>query len=291
MAKFTYRAVDRTGAKVEGVLAAQDTKALESLLQQDGLWLVEAKEASEFSKEKKKRGGKARRRHLIMFAIHMSSLLSAGVHVSPAIRGMADQTKDPEFKKVMEVIWKRLETGVPLHAALKEHPQFFPEEIANMIQAGEESGKLPDTFGEIRRYLEWVDRMVGDIRQATIYPIIVTTGLMLFMILLFTFVIPRFAKVLISLNVELPLPTIIIMGMSDFMVTSIWVWAPLVVIIPVAIWLGKRSDRVAYLIDEYKLKLPIFGEIIQMLALSRFAQNFGVLFRSGVPILFRRPQL
>jgi type IV pilus assembly protein PilC len=285
MVKFKYRAVDQAGKRVEGIMAARDTGALEALLQKDGLWLVEAKEGSEFADDKKKKGGKNQRRHLIMFSIHMSSLLSAGVQVSPAIRGLAEQTKDPEFKKVIEAVWKRLETGVPLHEALKEHPQFFPEEIANMIQAGEESGKLADTFGEIRRYLEWVERMVGDIRQATIYPTIIVTGLILFMILLFTFVIPRFAKVLVSLNVELPLPTIIIMNMSDIMVAGIWVWAPLVVIIPVAIWLGKQSDRMAYLIDEYKLKLPVFGEIIQMLALSRFAQNFGVLFRSGVPML------
>ena len=77
----------------------------------------------------------------------MSSLLSAGVQVSPAIRGLADQTKEPEFKKVIEAVWKRLETGVPLHDALKEHPQFFPEEIANMIQAGEESDKRKTDVG------------------------------------------------------------------------------------------------------------------------------------------------
>ncbi|MCH7550825.1 MAG: type II secretion system F family protein [Proteobacteria bacterium] len=115
----------------------------------------------------------------------MNSLLSAGVQVSPAIRGMVDQAPDQEFRAVMEAIWRRLETGTPLHEALKEHPSFFPEEIANLVQAGEESGKLPYAFAEIRRYLEWVERMMGDVRQATLYPTIVLVFLSLWMILVY----------------------------------------------------------------------------------------------------------
>jgi type II secretory pathway component PulF len=286
MVKYSYRAVDGNGTPVEGIMSASDMQALQSQLEQDGLWLVGAKEGAAGSTEQKKtRFTRAKRQLLIVFAIHMNSLLSAGVQVSPAIQGFAETAENPEFKKVIQAIWKRIETGIPLHEALKEHPSYFPEEMAHLIQAGEESGTLADTFGELRRYLEWVDRMVGDIRQATIYPTLVISGLFLFMILLFTFVIPRFASVLVSLHVPLPLPTIMIMHASEILVATWPVWGGLLMIIPIAIVVGRRFPEVGYFIDQVKLKLPIFGEVVQMLAISRFAQNFGVLFRSGVPIL------
>jgi len=286
MVKFAYRAVDAQGQPVEGILSASDMKALQSQLEGNGLWLVEAKETAAGATSKKKtRFTREKRQLLIVFAIHMNSLLSAGVQVSPAIKGFADHATDPEFKKVVLAIWKRIETGIPLHEALKEHPSYFPEEMAHLIQAGEESGTLPETFSELRRYLEWVDRMIGDVRQATIYPTLVISGLFMFMILLFTFVIPRFATVLVSLNVPLPLPTIIIMNISEILVATWMYWIGVLVFVPTMIFVGRRSAKVGYKVDEIKLKLPIFGEVIQMLAISRFAQNFGVLFRSGVPIL------
>ncbi len=285
MAKYRYRAVDGVGKRVEGVMVAEDVSKLEAQLLRDGYWLVEAKEGGESSSPQKAAWKKGSRRQLIGFAIHMSSLLSAGVRVSPAIRGMVDQAPDPEFRAVMEAVWRRLETGVPLHEALKEHPSFFPEEIANLIQAGEESGKLPYAFAEIRRYREWVERMMGDVRQAALYPTVVLVSLSLFMVLLFTFVSPRFATVLVSLDVELPLITIMIMSVSDIMLATWYFWIPALIGVPLVIRLAARSAKFSYLIDEYKLRLPIYGEMAKLIALSRFAQNFGVLFRSGVPIL------
>ncbi|MDT7042367.1 type II secretion system F family protein [Candidatus Nitronereus thalassa] len=286
MVKFAYRAVDAQGQPVEGFLSASNMEALQSQLEGNGLWLVEAKESKTGAgAQKKTRFNRAKRQLLIVFGIHMNSLLSAGVQVSPAIKGFADQATDPQFKKVMLAIWKRIETGVPLHEALKEHPSYFPEEMAHLVQAGEESGTLADTFGELRRYLEWVDRMIGDVRQATIYPSLVLGGLFLFMILLFTFVIPRFSTVLVSLKVPLPLPTIVIMHASDLLVATWMYWGTALLLIPIVVLLGRNSPEVGYQLDALKLKLPIFGEVVRMLVISRFAQNFGVLFRSGVPIL------
>ena len=285
MVKYAYRAVNAQGSPVEGTMMATDTTGLQAQLERDGLWLVEAKESNEAASAKKTKLNKARRQQLIMFAIHMNSLLDAGVHVSPAIKGFADQTKDPQFRTVVQAVWRRIETGTPLHEALREHPSYFPDEVAHLVRAGEESGTLPTTFKEIRRYLEWMDRMLADVRQATLYPTIVLTGLFFFMILLFTFVIPRFSTVLVSLNVPLPLPTIMIMSLSEFLVETWMIWVGGAVLLIAILTLGRLSSGMAYKIDEIKMKLPIIGDMVQILAISRFTQNFGVLFRSGVPIL------
>jgi len=266
-------------------MVATDASALQSQLEREGLWLVEAKEAAKTSSAKKTKINKARRQQLIFFAIHMNSLLDAGVHVSPAIKGFAEQVQDPQFRAVVQAVWRRIESGTLLHEALKEHPSYFPDEVAQLVRAGEESGTLPNTFGEIRRYLEWMDRMLADVRQATLYPTIVLTGLFFFIILLFTFVIPRFSTVLVSLNVPLPLPTIIIMKISEVLGETWMFWIGGALLLIAILVFGRQSPQMAYKIDEIKMKLPIFGEMVKILAISRFTQNFGVLFRSGVPIL------
>ena len=285
MDNFSYRAVDANGSAVAGTMVAPDAVALQSELERKGLWLVEAKQVRKKSSEKKTKVNKGKRQLLIVFSIHMNSMLDAGVQVSPAIKGFADQAKDPQFKEVVQAVWRRIETGTSLHEAFKEHPSFFPDEMVQLVRAGEESGTLPGTFGEIRRYLEWVDRMMADVRQATLYPTIVLTGLFFFMILLFAFVIPRFSTVLISLNVPLPLPTIMIMNISDFLQETWMIWLGIIVLFLAVIGFGRQSPQLAYKIDEIKMKLPVFGEMVKILAISRFTQNFGVLFRSGVPIL------
>jgi len=285
MVKFAYRAVDGNGKPVNGVMLALDAVKLQSQLEQEGLWLVSAKPETKSAAQKKTRFTRAKRQQLIMFAIHMHSLLGAGVQVSPAIHGYAEQTKDEEFRKVVQSVWRRIETGTRLHEALREHQSYFPEELVHLVQAGEESGTLPNTFGEIRRYYEWVDRMMADVRQATLYPTLVLSGLFLFMILLFTFVIPRFSSVLVSLNVPLPLPTILIMKASDIIVELWMVWVGAAVLLLGLLVFGRQSPQLAYKIDEIKMKLPVVGEMLKILAISRFTQNFGVLFRSGVPIL------
>lgn len=285
MGKFAYRAVDANGKPVDGTMVATDASALQSQLEREGLWLVEAKETAKTSSVKKTKINKARRQQLIFFAIHMNSLLDAGVHVSPSIKGFAEQTTDPQFRAVVQAIWRRIDSGTPLYEALMEHPSYFPDEVAQLVRAGEESGTLPNTFKEIRRYLEWLDRMLADVRQATLYPSIVLTGLFFFMILLFAFVIPKFSTVLVSLNVPLPLPTIIIMNISEILGKTWMIWLGGGIVLILVLVFGRLSPQMAYKIDEIKMKLPVFGEMVKILAISRFTQNFGVLFRSGVPIL------
>ena len=126
---------------------------------------------------------------------------------------------------------------------------------------------------------------MADVRQATLYPTLVLSGLFLFMILLFTFVIPRFSTVLVSLNVPLPLPTILIMNLSEIIVEMWMLWVGAALLLITVLLIGRRSSEMAYRIDEIKMKLPVLGEMLKILAISRFTQNFGVLFRSGVPIL------
>jgi type IV pilus assembly protein PilC len=158
--------------------------------------------------------------------------------------------------------------------------------VTNLVQAGEESDTLPETFQELERYLDWSDQIRGDIRQATIYPSIVIIAVTGLLILLFTFVIPRFIPVLLDLNVPLPFVTVLVIGISQFMVNNWYVWMPMLLIIPLAWWVGRNYIAgFSNWRDQIILELPILGELLKMLTLSKFVQNFAVLYRAGLPVL------
>jgi type IV pilus assembly protein PilC len=183
-------------------------------------------------------------------------------------------------------VFQQVEAGSSLHAAMNQHPNVFPPQVTNLVQAGEESDTLADTFKELERYLDWAEQIRGDVRQATIYPSIVIVAVTGLLILLFTFVIPRFIPVLHDLNMPLPFVTVLVIGVSEFMVNNWAIWMPGLLMTPLAWWVGRN-----YLTgfsgwrDKFVLELPVVGELLRMLTLSKFVQNFSVLYRAGIPVL------
>jgi type IV pilus assembly protein PilC len=155
-----------------------------------------------------------------------------------------------------------------------------------VIRAGETSSKLPESFADLRNYLEWLDQIIADVRQASLYPAIVFSVVSLFVLLLFTFVIPRFAELLHSVNVPLPLLTTVIFGVSAFVRLTWWIWFPLLLFGTIGVAVGRRvSPGFAFATDQLKLALPVFGELNRMLAISRFTHNLALLYRAGITIL------
>ena len=216
----------------------------------------------------------------------MSSLSQAGVPTLSSLITLAQESSNPPFGNVLNKVWRTVETGVPLHTAMSQYPRVFPQLVVNLVQAGEESGTLPETFMELQRYLEWVERMKGEVRQAMIYPATILSAVLSLFILMFTFVIPRFTPILESLNVPLPFITVAVLALSKFMENTWWLWAMLLVGVPIGVWLSKtRLPGFALLWDAWMLKVPIFGPLKSMLALSRFTHNFGVLYKAGIPVL------
>lgn len=285
MLRYQYRAVDQLGKTTTGMMVATDMSDLQSKLQSEGCWLVHATE-HKGTTVPTKRSGKIKPRDLILFATHMNGLLSSGVPLLSAIIGLAQEVHNPHFQQVLETTGRRVESGIPLYEAMGQFPQIFPQQMIRLTQAGEESGTLPDTFRELQHYLEWLERMKGDVRQATIYPAIILVAVSALLILLFTFVVPRFIPVLNGLNVPLPALTVFVFSLSEAMASMWWVWGLLFLGLPLGIWFARRElPSLSQWFDAWTLRLPIFGELTSLLALSRFTHNFGVLYRSGIPVL------
>ena len=158
--------------------------------------------------------------------------------------------------------------------------------MISVVRAGESSGRLPEALAEIRKYLEWVDKLVKDVRQASIYPCILVLVLTMFIMLLFAFVIPKFVGLLQATNVPLPLLTIVVIEISH-VAQRVWpVVLAALFLGPVAVGLAYRHSKAfAFLYDLWKLQLPVFGELHRMVALARFCNTLGSLTRAGIPIL------
>ena len=286
MANFHYRAIDAQGKPAEGEMTALDLSQLEQRLQDMGLWLVRALEAKPKTSSPIGKRGKVKPRDLLEFSTHMFTLLDAGIPLSQAVSNLAKESPNLQLRSTLHAVFQQVEAGSPLAAAMKQHPNVFPPQITNLIQAGEESDTLADTFKELERYLDWAEQIRGDVRQATIYPSIVIFAVTGLLILLFTFVIPRFIPVLHDLHVPLPFVTVLVIGVSEFMVHNWMVWMPILLMTPLAWWVG-RSYVTGFSSwrDRIILQLPVVGELLRMLTLSKFVQNFAVLYRAGIPVL------
>jgi type IV pilus assembly protein PilC len=286
VANFHYRAIDAQGKPAEGEMTALDLPQLETRLQNMGLWLVRALEFKPIASTRTGKLGKVKPRDLLEFSTHMFTLLDAGIPLSEAVKNLSEESPNLQLRAALQTIFHQVEAGSSLHGAMARHSTIFPPQVTNLVQAGEESDTLADTFKELERYLDWADQIRGEVRQATIYPSIVMVAVTGLLILLFTFVIPRFVLVLHDLNVPLPFVTVLVIGVSEFMVNSWYFWMPMLLMAPLAWWfartyiVGFSSWR-----DRMVLQLPILGELLKMLTLSKFVQNFAVLYRAGIPVL------
>ena len=294
MPLYKYEAIDDRGRNRSGMMPAQDEGNLELKLRDAGLWLTEAvahwpKVPADSPKAAVRRfalRGSQGRRELIEFCTLMSFQIRSGITAVRALEVAAQDCKNHGFRAVLENLQKQVEAGSKFHEAMALFPRVFSLHFLTVIKAGESTSNLPEAFSDLKDNLEWIERVVADVRQATLYPAIVLTVICGFVILLFTFIVPKFAALLANLHTAQPLLTRMVFGAGEFAKSTAWFWLPLFIVTALVLWVGGRiSPRLRLLIDHLKLRVPVFGELNLMLALSRFAHNLSILYRSGIPII------
>ena len=292
MPVFHFQAIDRSGKTLTGQMPAISEVALEQKLSETGIWLIEAKaQASKVEEQAKgsKRGWFDKgvtRRQIIDFCTLMTFQCKVGVPLLQALDVARQDCENPYFGKVIGGMQKHIEAGMLSYEAMERYPQVFTPHFISVIKAGESSGKLPEAFHDLREYLEWVDRVLAEVRQASLYPAITATVVGAFVIGLFIFIIPRFAELLGSVNAKLPLLTELVFSASDFLKGTWWVWLGVIPVTIISALVARRySKRVERWFDKTKLTMPVFGPLNTMLAISRFTHNLAILYGSGIPII------
>jgi type II secretory pathway component PulF len=287
MSAFHYRAYNASGQTISGVLEADSVTTLEARLRSAGVWLLEAKEGAALSDA----GGsqlssiKIKRSEMIAFFVQMSLLLKAGITLPNSLERLAADFDGTKLGTVLSGVREQVAIGVPLNQAMARYPKTFSRQITAMVEAGEVSGKLPEVFESLSSYYEWLDQLTGDIRQALIYPLMVMTAASALVLLLFTFVVPRFVGLLTELNLKVPMLTRIVMAISQ---TLLHYWPVLVAVavaVPIGLKIALKVPAFAIAFDRALMRIPIFGPLIGMFALSRFSQNLAMLYRSGITLL------
>jgi MSHA biogenesis protein MshG len=289
MPVFHYKARGRHGDAIEGTLDAGTTDAVAAHLMDSGLTpidihlRVEHNRASrDFNELFKQRVETA---DLIQFSRQMYSMLRAGVPMFRAITALATTTANPTLRQTLEIVGGSLESGRSLSEALGRHADVFSMFYISMVRVGETSGNTEEIFRQLAFYLDREKETRKKIKSALRYPLFVITAIAVALGIISIFVIPAFADMFRSFGAELPLPTRILMAISDFMVAY---WPMLLGGIVAAI-IGLRTfintEDGAYRWDRLMLNLPLTGPVVYKASLARFSHLFAMSLGAAVPLI------
>ena len=296
MPVFAYRGRSASGELVQGTLEGADTGAVADQLFSTGITPTDIKPSKKLRSEEKSVGPKTNwwkklnekpvsPLDLMLFSRQMYTLLKAGVPIMRALAGLQESTQSPAFAAMLQDMRESLDSGRELSAALRRHPTIFSSFYISMVQVGEMTGMLDETFMRLYEHLEFEKQMKENIRSALRYPTFVVVAMTAAIVVVNIFVIPAFVKVFEGFHTELPLMTRFLIGSSNFFV-NFW---PLILALVAGAVVAFRSytNTVAgkYQWDRYKFQIPIAGKIIHKSTLARFARSFALGMKSGIPIV------
>ncbi len=285
MPVFTYRGKNRSGENVSGEQSAGTKAELQNLLRRQQIQVTKMSEkGKEFNLPTF--GGGVTSGELAIFTRQFSVMIDAGLPLVQCLEILAGQQENKTFQKVLTGTRASVEGGATLSAAMKQYEKVFDPLYVNMVEAGETGGILDTILQRLSSYIEKNVKLKRAVKSALIYPTVVLSVAGAVITLLLWKVVPIFATLFVSLDVALPLPTRIVIGLSHF-VGSIFGFLALVLFIGTAIglkiWYGTEKGRMV--IDRALLKMPLIGILLRKIAVARFTRTLGTLISSGVPIL------
>ncbi len=281
MAIYSYTATTLDGTVVEGVVEASDEKIAVEQLQSTGV--IPLKIAAPKEGRKRKFTFKSSQGDLLTFTTELSALTAAGLPIDRSLNILSEISEGKEMKVVIQSVLKLIREGSAFSDALAKHPRFFPKLYVSMIRAGETGGVLDVVLDKLNEFLETAKELKSTIISAMIYPAIlgITGGISIIIIL--TFVIPRFSVLFKELGGSVPLSTQMILALSNGLRSYWWIVFPALIIIVIALRTYIKTEKGAYTWDALKLKCV--GDVVRKLETARFCRTLGTLIKSGVPFL------
>lgn len=281
-AVYIWRGRTEEGLPVSGETEAESEGDLILALRKRGIipnYVKEKKEKTGFT------FGRVSQKDILFFTRQFTTLFSSGVPVVQAFDALISQVKNRTFRKVLTQMRNDIEKGLSLAEAMRKHPRVFSSLYINMVRAGEEGGILEKVLQRLSDYLEKIIKLKRKIISAMIYPSVVISVAVIVVAVIMIFVIPTFAKLFGEMGMDLPLPTRITIGLSNFLASSALYILLGIVGFFISIKLSRRTPIGKKITDVVLLKIPLIGKIMLKSSLSKFARTLGTLLGSGVPIL------
>ena len=290
MAQFAFSGRNAEGRLINGQIEASSADGVATQLSNQGVipLTIEVVEAQTGLTEKLNAllpQQKIDTEEMIMFSRQMYSLVRSGVVLTKAIRGLAESSRNPRLKQVLLEVETSLNMGSTLSASLRKHPDVFDQLYVNIVQVGENSGRLEMVFQQLAFYLEFDRDTKRRIKTAMRYPTFVLIALSAAMVILNIWVIPKFADMFSKFGADLPLPTKILIATSNTFVNH---WPMMLAIVTGIImftirYVNTTAGRLLW--DEKKLRIPVIGTILERAMLARFSRSFSMMLKSGVPLI------
>ncbi len=286
MATFKYTAKNKDSKTVSGKITAENKAAVIEELRKRSLIITNIDEVKEATAAKKAfLSKKVKPDEIVIFSRQLATMVDAGLPIIQGLNALQEQIEHPVFKKVVANVEVDIQQGASLSAAFAKHPQIFDTLFVNMVKVGETGGALSVVLDRVSSYMEKTLKLKRKVKSAMIYPAVVVSMAVLITIGLLVFVVPTFTGIYDSLGHDLPSMTQLLIGISDLLKHNL-----IFVIIGVGavVFFMKqwhKTEKGAVIIDGAVLKMPIFGELIRKVAISRFSRTLATLIQSGVPIL------
>jgi type II secretory pathway component PulF len=283
MATYSYRAIDPSSNILVGKIVAQDESVLEKTLGMQGLTLIEAKKSLGISWSTLSTP-RFRETDLLNLTYLMQQIVISGISLVTGLQDVVDGGSRKILAPVFLSLSSGVQSGMSLSEAMLERPDVFPSYYIQMIRAGEVSGTLEQSLDYLMQYLDWQIEFKKSIRSMLVYPTIVLSFMGFLIIILFVFVFPALIGVLTSLKADLPLPTRVVMAISNFARNySLYIGTAAVAAVAAYRLLTKRP-AIRRIVDNLQLKLPLAGELISKISLSRYFKTLATLQASGLDI-------
>ncbi|SDK31921.1 type II secretion system F family protein [Halanaerobium congolense] len=299
---YSYKARGQSGQVLNGNLEAASREDAANQLRERNLYAVSIKTVESGGERKESRltrdinlsefnifGGGYKISELANFAQRLSVLITAGIPIVRSITIIKKQSNSKHEKNMLEKLLSRVEAGETLSSALKEHPKYFPKLFIHLIKAGETGGVLDEVLSELVEYYRERDKTNKQVKSALYYPIVIVIVAVIAVFILIGFVLPNILKMLVNFGGEIPLPTKILIFVSNI-ISNYW-WAILIVLLAGLFLLSTyiKTPKGKLNKDKLLLEIPVIGDLIRKVVIARFASTMALLIKSGVNIINALP--
>jgi len=286
MALFKYKAMTAEGRALEGQYEASSKDDVLLMLRQNQYYPVHIKEIPKTKDIKLDRFlYKISIKDIAVFCRQFHTMLQAGVSLISCLDILRQQTEKKYFREIIGKVYEKVQQGLTLSEAMNRHNDVFPELLINMVVAGEASGNLDVILNRMAVHYEKETKIINKVRSAMVYPIVLAIVALVVVVFLLVVVLPTFTGLFESSGAALPLPTKILLSMSNFLINYWYIALALLAVITVSIVVLMKVPNVRYSVDRLKFKLPIVKGINQKVITSRFSRTLSTLLSSGLPLL------
>jgi len=294
MPKYAYRALNKEGKEIFGIVQADSQALAINDVRSLGLYpttVREARKSDERRARKDKKGlselyfGGVKTKEIVVMTRQLSTLIDAGLPLLRSINILVAQLKPCKLRDILREVGSDIQSGATFSESLAKHPKQFDRLFVNMVRAGEVGGMLEVVLNRLAVFMERRAALARRVKGAMIYPIavlLIAAGIVAFLLVK---VVPVFAEIFEEFGGELPAPTKFLIACGDFMIYKWWILVTTIAWIIISIKLAMKSAAFRRFMDKVSLKLPLIGDLVTKVAVARFARTLGTLVTSGVPIL------